>query len=232
MQWWLPHHAELFEHGIIVDYASTDDTVELVHKYCPTWEVRQSRNPDFSAADCDSEIMDIERELGDTWKMVLTASEFLCADVRKLTETLELQGCGGAQIRPVAMVDTHERMELRGDQSPLVECHTGYIGGWITPYKSRLLHKYPDGAYNIGRHSTNHKNVAWHPDNALLRWYGFAPWTSSLRERKLQIQQRIPADDIALGYGAQHLTDEAGLARMWQSEVAISGDLRGQQYYF
>ena len=29
LPWWLRHHRELFDHGILIDYASTDRSVEI-----------------------------------------------------------------------------------------------------------------------------------------------------------------------------------------------------------
>lgn len=232
LKWWLPHHAAIADHGIIIDYASTDDTVALVHQYAPDWEVIQSRNSCFRATDCDNEVMDVERGI-DGWKICLTATEFVVGDITALTDNLAIQGYAATALRPVAMVDLKERMSVIGEQPPLTElCHTGYMDGWIVPYKSRILHCHKDGDYNVGRHSTNHSHVLWHPDGALLKWYGFAPYTKELRQRKLQIQTRMPDDDIQAGRGFQHILDDDKLRLMWQSEVAVSGDLTGQPGYF
>lgn len=233
MQWWLPHHVAIADHGIIIDYASTDDTVALCKEYAPDWEVRQSRNEYFRASDCDAEVMDIERGV-DGWKIALTATEFLSGDVTALTERLAIQGHAAAALRPVAMVDKKFRaiVEVKSDIPLDEQCPTGYMGGWITPYKSRIIHCHPDGAYSVGRHSTSHSNVSWHPDGVLLKWHGFAPWTQAMKDRKLQIQTRMPADDIRNGLGFQHVADAAKLDLMWGSEIALSGPLKDIPDYF
>lgn len=231
MQWFVPHHAKVFDHAIVLDYASTDNTVDVIHELAPNWEIRQSRNEFFRASEIDEEVMDVERAISG-WKMTLTATEFMCGDVTALTERLAIQGHAAAHIRPVAMVDLKKR-DFANEKMPLDEqCHHGYLGGWITPYKSRLLHCHADGAYSVGRHSTAHTDVTWNPEGALLKWYGFAPWTPQLRDRKMQIQSRIPPDDVAVGRGYQHMVDESRLKEMWQSEVAISTDLRDIPEYF
>ena len=49
LPWWLNHHKDLFDHGIIMDYQSTDSSVEIIKDICPTWEVVTPTNPhDFS----------------------------------------------------------------------------------------------------------------------------------------------------------------------------------------
>lgn len=231
MRWFVPHHDKMFDHVIVVDYASTDHTVDIIRELAPNWEVRQSRNDCFRAADVDAEVMDIERGL-DGWKIALTATEFLCGDINAMAERLAIQGSAAAQVCPVAMVDMKERSHANIDMPLDTQCHFGYVGGWISPYKSRLFHRHADGAYNIGRHSTRHENVTWHPENTLLKWYGFAPWTPELKSRKLGIQARIPADEIALGHGYQHIVDDTKLNLMWESEKAISADLHEISDYF
>lgn len=231
MRWFVEHHAGVVDHGIVIDYASTDRSLEIVRKYAPNWEIRQSRNEFFRAAECDAEVMDIERGVSG-WKIALNATEFLCGDIKALTESLAIQGYAAAQIKPVSMVDLKERQSADPDVPLDAQCTTGYVGGWITPYKSRLLHCHPDGAYSVGRHSTSHQPVMFHPPGALVKWYGFAPWTDPLRQRKKQIQSRIPADDLALGRGFQHQVDERRLREMWQQECALSGELADNPEYF
>lgn len=229
---WLRHHVPMFDHGIIIDYASTDNTATLCKELAPNWEVRPSRNDCFRAADCDAEVMDVERGLGDTWKIALTATEFLCGDVTAATESLAIEGCAAALTRPVAMVDLHEHVALDYDTPLVDQCHTGYLTGFSMQYKARLLHRHADGAYTLGRHDTNLPNVKHYADGLLCKWFGFAPWVPELRARRMQIQTRIPQDDKDRGYGFQHQVNEASLTAMWQSEVAISGDLRNEPDYF
>lgn len=228
LRWWLPHHRDIFSHGIIIDYASTDDTVAICRELAPDWEVRSSRNSDFNAAACDAEVIDIERSLpAGEFKMALTATEFFhCNDLPALLDDIASQGMHGARIRPVAIVDIQERTDISTDVPLTEQCHTGFIGGYMEPYKSRVLHDHPDGAYSIGRHYSGHQDLVEYPDDALLLWYGYAPWTSATRSRKLQIQNRIPESDKASGFGAQHIITEEQLHDMWQKNVALSGDLQ------
>ena len=232
LPYFLKHHTQIFDHGVLIDYASTDNSAAICKEYAPDWEVRQSRNSDFNAGACDAEVMDIERSVAG-WKCVLTTTEFLCGDIKSLTQQWDIQGSAAAQIRPCAIVDLKNRDPVLGEQrSPLEYCHTGYMDGWITPYKSRLIHTHPDGQYSVGRHTTGLKDVLWHPEGALLKWFGFAPWTSAMRARKMAIQTRMPQSDIDAGLGFQHILDDEKLTLMWQSEVAISGDLREVPGYF
>ena len=226
LRWWLSHHRDLFDHGIVIDYASTDNTVALVRELAPTWEVRQSRNSDFDAAACDAEVMEIEREIAG-WKCALTTTEFLyCNNLPSLLDNIDTQGMNGAKIRPVAMVDMQERHDIDSNVSLDRQCHTGFFGGFMEPYKSRLIHRHVDGAYSVGRHYTGRTDIVEYPEDALLLWFGYAPWTPETRARKLQIQNRIPQADKNGGFGVHHIMDESALYVSWQEMVQQSSDLR------
>ena len=63
LPWFLNHHKQIFDHGVMIDYHSTDRSREIIKEICPTWEVVTSRNLDFQADNIDTEVMDIEREI-------------------------------------------------------------------------------------------------------------------------------------------------------------------------
>src|SRR4051812_972284 len=76
LPYWLRHHTQLFDHGILIDYASTDGSVALIRRQAPGWEVRPSRNRTFTSRAIDAEVMEIERAIPG-WKICLNATEFL-----------------------------------------------------------------------------------------------------------------------------------------------------------
>ena len=74
---WIKHHREMFDSAIIIDYASTDETIEVIKKFAPsTWRVVRSRNSEFDAGECDREVMEFEKSLTG-WKIALNTTEFL-----------------------------------------------------------------------------------------------------------------------------------------------------------
>ena len=86
LPFWLEHHRRIFDHGIIIDYHSTDATVAIVQRICPEWTVRTSRNARFDAAETDREVMDVEAELpAGSIKVALNVTEFvfLEGDIRR-----------------------------------------------------------------------------------------------------------------------------------------------------
>lgn len=95
LNWWLHHHKDKFDHGIIVDYHSTDGSMDLVKQITPKWQIIKSVNKDFNAANCDIEIMNIERSIQQqypyAWMITLNVTEFLIGNTRKLLSAYKSQ---------------------------------------------------------------------------------------------------------------------------------------------
>jgi hypothetical protein len=72
-----------------VDYNSSDASLQIVREQAPSsWRVVQSRHAEFICRDADVELMEIEAEYPNDWKIVLTVAEFLAArDLRSYLET-------------------------------------------------------------------------------------------------------------------------------------------------
>ena len=85
LPWWLRQHKQIFDHGIMIDYASNDRSVEIIKEICPTWEIRPSRNEYFDPGPIDQEVMDIERELTG-WRIALNVTEFLYGNLDLLDD--------------------------------------------------------------------------------------------------------------------------------------------------
>jgi hypothetical protein len=52
LPWWLEHHKKIAPFGVMIDYHSTDRSVEIIKSICPHWEIRTTRNESFDAALC------------------------------------------------------------------------------------------------------------------------------------------------------------------------------------
>ena len=76
LPWWLKHHRKIFDHGIMVDYDSTDRSRDIIRELCPTWEIVTSRHRQFECMLIDQEIADLEANLSG-WRMCLNTTEFL-----------------------------------------------------------------------------------------------------------------------------------------------------------
>lgn len=96
LQWWIPHHAKKFDFGVVIDYNSTDKSMQMFKDLVPHWQIVPSRNKDFGALNCDIEVYQIEREIfrqigqqspARPYVMALNSTEFLIGDTNKLLAT-------------------------------------------------------------------------------------------------------------------------------------------------
>jgi len=202
LPWWLKHHNAVFDHGIMIDYRSTDSSCDIIREICPDWEIRTTRNEYWRSADIDREVEDIEAEI-DGWHCALNVPEFLygnydrmvdCADplrfwvgnyvfVDMLTEVAE----------PSYDLPLHAQRRW-GYQEPPV--HPGWLdcGGRKNPLRrtTRSIQNYPAKyAPEGGRH--------W-PDvpptfsDLAIFYYAYAIQNDPMVKRRTQMQRNIPPE--------------------------------------
>lgn len=227
LPFWLQHHANMFDHGILLDYDSTDRSLDIIRELVPHWEIRTSRNRKFDYNACDAEVMDIERGISG-WKMVLNTTEFLvCSDLKTFIERFEAKQTGqvGCRTNGLIMVDPLSDAEAPVTSSPLVQQrHYGYVESRYKTglSRSRLLHNAQTGAYQAGRHYTNHK-VSIRND-LFLCWFGWSPM-KYIKQRKMQIQTRIPKEHFELRMGIEHKMTDAEYDKHYKNQIPRTVDL-------
>ena len=108
LPFWLRHHRDIFDHGVLIDHHSTDRSCEIIRELVPNWEVVPTEQEDFDVVDTDFEIMLHERRF-EGWKICLNVTEFLCAEslgaVEARVEAADLLGAHGRGVimaEPVA----------------------------------------------------------------------------------------------------------------------------------
>jgi UDP-glucose 4-epimerase len=217
LPFWLNHHKDLFDDIIIIDYNSTDRSMEICKKICPTCKIIKTRNAYFDAEKIDKEFMDIENEI-EGIKIVLNTTEFLFClkPIRDMFSNITTSiSYGLTAVSPYSKktYNVNNNYELF---SNLLNDDIFYHNDRYT----RQLHNYPNGNYHVGRHYTNNNSVS--SEDAYIVWFGFYPMNKNLMARKLQIQQNIPQRDKDLGLGFQHLWSE-GKMLSWNNEKVESG---------
>lgn len=239
LPWWLRHHREIFDHGVLIDYHSTDDSVAICRELVPNWEIVSSENATFAALLCDFEVMKHEQRFPDAWKLVLNTTEFFVAPgLEKMERVVAQHDLTGVRLPGAVMVDTDPN-NPPDPLRPLVEQKaTGIwedeidfaalaIPGLTFPTRSRLYHRYTIGAYTPGRHASHlPRQCNGSRELGSIRWYGFSPWSNAFKARKLQISDRRDSFDIKNGFGAQHQADIAELDGRWSKLRPLSGKLR------
>lgn len=168
LPYWLRHHIPMFDHGIMVDYGSTDASLEIIRQLAPHWEIRRTQVQEFREPQVGQEIQQIEAELPHgSWKTVLNTTEFLvCPDLRQFVQRFdrEFPSLPGFRATGVVMVDSEEEQyrPLTDDALLLQRTHgimeqQGYrnvVTGRYGPSRCRFIHRLAAGGYRTGRHTT------------------------------------------------------------------------------
>lgn len=210
------HHYPMFDHGIMIDYGSTDNSVELIKQYAPNWEVRPSRNPYFHEPDIGHEVMDIERTIPG-WKICLNTTEFLLHDdLRGYTSSFTDPTCLG--IRQAILFDREEDREDEITDEPLFfQKHYGYVGDHGHVGRGpRYLHSFSDGAYQPGRHST--MLPATPNSDLLIAWFGLCPW-KWVDERRSGQKSKINKPTMPGGLGFHLFWSDEYYENFFKSKV-------------
>ena len=204
LPWWLEHHKKYFDFGILIDYDSTDRSVEICKDICPTWQVVKSVNKEFGAWQIDAEVMAYERQF-EGWRVALNTTEFL---VGNLDELMHDRNQRTQYLIPsISFFDWNPEGTL--DHSiPLWKQKRHGV-----PYKidfmmrrARSLHNFSDIQYDAGRHYPK-----YNCDSALVFHYANCISSPEMVQRRLQIQTRIPKPDIDRDMGHQHHNHGKGM---------------------
>lgn len=222
LPFWLKHHKGIFDHGVLFNYASTDRSCEIIKEICPNWEIYESENKTFSAADIEKEILIKEHKFnqGD-YRAILNVTEFLICKPNffvKSNERIQFL------IPSFVMVDKKENIgkELDGQKS-LLEQRTNGLD-YKTHFhfrKSRSVHNYNINSYPLGRHYNTYNT-----EDAVICWYGFSPFNKKTIKRKIQIGSRVPIGDKKKGWGFQHLWPEEKIKSEYEIKAKQAVELK------
>ena len=213
LPWWLEHHKGMFEHGVIINNHSTDTSVEITKKICPTWEVRDTKLKVWGLADSDEEMMGVEREF-DGYKTILTTTEFLMGVPYLPSDPTALA------IPMIRMADNEPDKKPTYDRPLVEQKHFGFADRSANKY--RYLHNHPDGRYGLGRHRTEHKITV--SSNWIYK-YVFSPWTEELVKRKMQMKATMSAEDSQIGRAGHHFWDRNKLEKKHKYALRRSSNI-------
>ena len=217
LPWFLNHHKQIFDHGIIIDYHSTDRSVEIIREICPTWDIVTSRNPDFQADNIDYEVMDIERNI-EGWRICLNVTEQLIGDYSILNDNP-----GQYLIPTVFFVDCDRERAVTQDLPLYKQKTDGFLwhGDNFRDRRARSIHNVPVQYPVPGRHYEQYTT-----DKLVTFYYGWCPFDQGGIDRKLQIQTQIPLLDRQRNWGFHHITNKETLTYRLENEfIPKSRDL-------
>lgn len=218
LPWWLEHHKKIFDHGVLINYSSTDNSVDIIKKICPTWEIVSSRFTEFEAEKIEIEVIELEKKYPG-WKMCLNTTEFLHGDMSYLDERSNSEYIVPCFI----MVDNNVEVLPTYDRSLIEQKYYG-IHFRSNIRRPRKIHNKSYEEYPVGRHypfgSDNNNDL-------FVMWYGYSPFNDFQIKRKLQIQNKMSASDKARGYGVEHIVTKEKLVEQYRNSfLPRAEDLR------
>jgi len=169
---WLEYHKTLFENIIIIDYNSTDNSINICKSICPNATIINSRNKNFKASDVDQEVMDIENGI-EGFKIALNITEFLISKT-PLEEFFKDYENKNICVRIEAYSPYSNKIQ---DINNYKQMFSYLLNDDVVFHKDRgyrYIHN-----YNNGRHHSNHQNNIL-SDNLNIICFEYFP-------RKLQI---------------------------------------------
>merc|ERR1719221_1357140 len=228
LPYWIQHHAPMFDYAVLIDYNSTDKSVDIIRRLAPAgWKIVTPPDANtFLAQGVDAEVVKREIEHPDYWHIALTVTEFLVhPDLRTSMARIDPKSGSSALVRfqAVAM--------LGNDSSPLMPfgslpLQRSVYGGEFIEVYARFMHTgLPPGSYGytIGRHGFTGGPQAKLLDTGFIMKFLWTPWPEQ-RTRKMQIAARIPASDRKRGRGFQHIrnADEKKLIAQRAHDLAAA----------
>jgi hypothetical protein len=188
LPWWLTHHKQFFDHGILIDYHSPD-----INKICPEWTVIQTSNQYFDSTAIDIEISKIESNI-DGWRTCLNITEFLIGDYNLLDDTPNKQILVGNCI----FVD-NDAQNLNHNLPLYNQIYNGYHGNASDASKLGLGDRTLRSIHNInimypqqgGRHFYGKAST----DNLMIFYYGYL-LNNDMINRKIQIKNKMSTQEI------------------------------------
>lgn len=233
LPFWLKHHSEIFDHGVMINYGSTDNSVNIIKELCPDWTLIDSENEYFDAILCDFEVMKCEQYFKNFIKVALNVTEFVCGRFDALKAVMqEPENQGSGFWVPAKVVLPEAEGEEVDYNLPLIE-QFSKAAFWedlseevrsallITHDRKRMIHNAEIGAYLPGRHVSNLPRQLSVGREVNITWFGCAPFTEETLQRRLQIKNKIPLSDKLAQRGFQHQIDRSQLEEMLRFAASI-----------
>ena len=247
LPWWIDHHKKLFDHGIMINYASTDNSVEICKQMCPPhWKIVDSINGNvFDPYTNDLEVKAYENMV-DGFKITLTVGEFLFTpcplnDINKFMIDNDLNYI---KTWGVCMVDIDPHILPTYDRPLIEQKHHGMISGYETPlsfiltqghswytdtfryWYSRYYHNEPFGKYSGGRHFVHSDENVFNSGDIFTLKYKYSPWNTNALERMKAYEIRKNEFD-----SASYKNSEVEHELMYSHLLSTAVDLNENQYF-
>lgn len=195
LPWWCNHHKRICDDAIMIDYGSTDKSVEIISQICPDWKIVKTINKNFDAKLVDKEVEFYESTVKG-WRVSLNITEFLYGNIKQLKD----DDSPSQKFLGNYVFITEAEEFLPDPKIPLHEqCVYGYKD-WMDRTNmlsmlfrsSRSIHnkliKYPKEG---GRHYPDEPSFY----DLWIFYYGFCSLNDEIKKRKIQIQDKMSDEE-------------------------------------
>lgn len=186
---WLEHHSKYFDKGIVVDFASTDRSREIIAQY-PKFEVYDSTIDMWGVNDLDAMMVEFEKQV-DGIRMVLNVTEFLLGNPNTAERDFLIPAVGLINMPFDNEFDWSKQFWEQRSYG------ISYKDSFIHRRSRILAHQLPN--YPLGRHFESIDDGGYllvHVANCLV--------DEGMINRKLQFQDKVPDKDKNLNLAFQH----------------------------
>ena len=203
LPFWLNYHKRIFDHGIVIDYDSTDSSVEIIKKICPNWEIRRTINiidgkPIFETFRIEEECKNIELSITSGYKIYLNTTEWLILN-KPIKDILEFKTPNKCYLLNVFLPLYNITDYNPKNTEEFIENFKHLIVKTDTIRGSRFIFNRSHGDYQAGRHFTNVKSDYDVPKsyNSLkdcglcIFWCGYYPINDIFWNRKLNVKKNM-----------------------------------------
>lgn len=223
LPWWIKHHQKYFDHGILIDHHSTDNSIDVIKHYAPNWTIVKTGLQEFDSEKLEDENNRVAYQLiKHGWRITLNTTEFIVGDFSKLNKygpytMLKLR----SNIMVDQVQDLNQKLSYDDQLTDIKRYGIRYVeGDWDRCWRwCRGFHNYHH-PFDRGRHYHTHDNEEFD-----ILWYGYSPMTHELINRKVQIAPKVSRSDISLGFGKQHFADFEEQMKTYHKNLAMSEDL-------
>lgn len=204
---WIKHHIQEFDDGIIIDFDSTDASLDIVSDLAPHWKIIKSPLKFFEADKVDRLIESIEESIIGP-RICLNTTEFLIGDSRRISRQVIVPQISLINLTsdPEFNIDepfhTQRKHGLFPDANLIFQDSRFPI---FSGASGRSIHNHPV-RYPLGRHfeiSNSTEMLIYRVSDCFV-----AP---EMYERRLQIQSKVPPAENLLGRGRHHTNNGQGL---------------------
>jgi glycosyltransferase involved in cell wall biosynthesis len=207
LPYWIEHHLQNFEDGIVIDFNSTDSSLEIIKDLAPHWKIIDSPLRYFEAEPLDRLIEEIENSISGI-RICLNVTEFLIGDASSIVSQNVIPQVSlinmPNDLKFVPGIPFHEqrnfglisnrRADLEKNKFPIFSSATG-----------RSIHR-ESIRYPLGRHFE-----LLEPNEMLIYRVSDCFVNEKMFERRLQIQSKIPKSEYKKNRGNHHTNSGKGL---------------------